>query len=121
MGKALLAGLSEEDERDWIETTDLTPSGPNSIVRKTALRAELERVRHQGFAINDQELVAGMVAIAAPMQNGVTVPAAIGIAANANTISAAALAAKCREDLLVTTRGLAQHLGYQPPTEENSR
>jgi IclR family pca regulon transcriptional regulator len=121
MGKVLVAGLSEEDQRDWMATTKLAPSGPNSIVSKTALQAELERVRHQGFAINDRELVASMVAVAVPVQNGGTVTAAIGIAANANVISVATLAAKCRDDLLVTAGGLAEHLGYEPPAKGDSK
>jgi IclR family pca regulon transcriptional regulator len=120
-GKVLLAGLSEEEERDWLERIELTPSGPNSIVRKTAFRAELEWVRHQGFAINNHELVASMVAIAVPVQNGETVTAAIGIAANANAISADALAAKYRDDLLMTASGLAEHVGYEPPTKRSMR
>lgn len=120
-GKTLLAGLSKENERDWMETTKLTPSTSHSIVRKTAFRGELERVRHRGFALNDRELVPSMVAVAVPIHSRGTVTAAIGIAANANAISAVALAAKCRRELLATASALAEHLGYEPPTEANTR
>jgi IclR family pca regulon transcriptional regulator len=68
MGKVLVAGLAETDERAWMASR-LRSSGPNSIVRKRLFRAELERMRQQGYALNNQELVAKMVAIAAPVQN----------------------------------------------------
>jgi IclR family pca regulon transcriptional regulator len=110
MGKALLAGLPDEDSKEWIELTELRPSAENSIVRKSLFTSELERVRRQGFAINNQELVPSMVALAAEVPHRATVSVAVGIAANAGIISATALANKCGNDLLATASDLAEHL-----------
>ncbi len=114
MGKALIAGLPKSDEHEWTRDTTLNPCGPNAIVRKNEFRAELERVRQLGYAVNDRELVPGMVAIAAPVQKGDDVSAAIGIAANAYTTQSAALVERCRDALLATASELAEHLAYNP-------
>jgi DNA-binding IclR family transcriptional regulator len=110
MGKALLAGLPDEDSKEWIELTELTLSAENSIVRKSLFTSELEWVRRQGFAINNQELVSSMVALAAEVPRRATVSVAVGIAANAGVISATALANKCGNDLFATVSDLAEHL-----------
>lgn len=56
---------------------------PNTIVSKKAIRAELARVRRQGYAVSDVELDPGVYAIAAPLTLGkntvVGVVAIVGI------------------------------------------
>lgn len=116
LGKVLVAGLPKQEALAWTEATMLTPAGPKAIVKKAAFRAELDRVREQGFAINDRELVAGMVAVAVPIREGDTVSAAIGIAANAKLISVAKLLDTCREELLTTASEMAKHVHYDPRT-----
>jgi len=67
MGKALLAGLPDAELRELLAALRLSRRGPNCITGKRALRAELERVREQGFAIDDEELIEGMRSIAVPV------------------------------------------------------
>ena len=43
--------------------------GPNTITTLDALVAELDRVRQQGYALNDEELAAGLRAVAAPVRS----------------------------------------------------
>jgi DNA-binding IclR family transcriptional regulator len=43
---------------------------PNTIASKKAVRAELDRVRRQGYAVNDVELDPGVYAVAAPLALG---------------------------------------------------
>jgi IclR family pca regulon transcriptional regulator len=116
MGKVLVAGLPAVDERRWTRAMKLTPSGPKAILKKTVFRAELERVREQGFAMNNRELMADMVAVAAPIHNREAVSAAIAIAANATLISATKLVDTCRDELFVTASELAEHVDYNPQT-----
>lgn len=54
---------------------------PNTIVSAKAIRAELARVRQQGYAVNDVELDPGVYAVAAPLALGEdTVIGALAIA-----------------------------------------
>ncbi len=70
MGKLLLAYLPESQQRDAARRDQAhASSGPNTITAKKALRAELEKVRDAGFAVDDEELAAGLYAIAAPVRN----------------------------------------------------
>ncbi len=69
--KALLARLPEAEQRELIGKLRLTKRGPKTIVTKTALRAELERiVAADGLAVEDEELLAGRRAIAAVVVDG---------------------------------------------------
>ena len=114
LGKALVAGLPKQEALAWTKATMLTPAGPNAIVKKAAFRAELDRVRNEGLAINDRELVAGAVALAVPIRRGETVSAGVGVAANANLISSSKLADTCREELLATATDMSEHIDYNP-------
>ncbi len=67
LGKVLLAGLPDGELRDLLVTLTLKRHGPNSTTGKRALRAELERVRQQGFALDDEELIGGLRSIAVPV------------------------------------------------------
>jgi IclR family pca regulon transcriptional regulator len=115
-GKALVAGLSKEDERAWVDETVLGACGPNAIVRKTEFRVELERVREHGYAVNNRELAPSMVAIAAPVKQGDEISVAIGVAASANVMRPSTLVERCRDALLATASELAERLDYNPRT-----
>jgi IclR family transcriptional regulator, pca regulon regulatory protein len=67
MGKVLLAGLGEAELRDLLIALTLKRHGPNAITGKRALRAHLEEVGEQGFAIDDEELIDGLRSIAVPV------------------------------------------------------
>jgi IclR family pca regulon transcriptional regulator len=77
MGRVLLAGLPDAKLERYLERVELTPYLPNTIVDRARLREQLLRVREQGFAIVDQELEEGLLAIAVPIHDrrGTTVAA----------------------------------------------
>src|ERR1700720_4006519 len=56
LGKVLLANLPETELRELLASMKLGKRGPNTITSKKALREELEDVREEGLAVNDQEL-----------------------------------------------------------------
>ena len=65
-GKALLARLPVAEQRELIAKLRLARSTPKTIVTKTALRAELEGIAAEGgVAVEDEECLAGRLAIAA--------------------------------------------------------
>ena len=68
LGKAMLAFQSEKFFEKMVPE-ELPAYTPNTITDKKALRKELEQVRKQGFAVDDEELEIGLFCIAAPVRN----------------------------------------------------
>jgi DNA-binding IclR family transcriptional regulator len=63
----LLAYLPDPLLREQLAGLTLSPYGPNCATGKRTLRAELDQVRDEGVAIEDEELVAGLRSIAVPV------------------------------------------------------
>jgi IclR family transcriptional regulator, pca regulon regulatory protein len=67
-GKALLARLPEAEQRELVAKLRLSRRTPQTITTKSALRAELERISAaDGLAVEDEELLVGRRALAAPV------------------------------------------------------
>ena len=69
MGKAILAYLPAERVEQIIERIDFEPRGPNTLTDAKAFRAELDKIRASGIAVNDEELAYGLRSIAAPIHS----------------------------------------------------
>jgi DNA-binding IclR family transcriptional regulator len=67
LGKALLATLAAEALDGVYPDERLPVRTPSSIATRTALRAELERVRTAGYATDDEEGQLGIACVAAPV------------------------------------------------------
>lgn len=68
-GKAFLSSLRRAEREKLVRALDLKRTTVNTITDRDALLDELDRVRAQGYAIDDQEFVADMVAIAVPIRD----------------------------------------------------
>jgi IclR family pca regulon transcriptional regulator len=68
MGKAQLISLSRQDLSNLLGEGPYPQMGPNTITTLADLVAELDRVRQQGYAINDEELAAGLRSVSAPVR-----------------------------------------------------
>jgi IclR family transcriptional regulator, pca regulon regulatory protein len=68
-GKALLAYLPRPDLNQLLDRVDLIQRGPRTVTSKTALIAELGRVRRTGIATNDEELESALRSIAVPVRS----------------------------------------------------
>ena len=66
-GRVIVATEGEEAIDRYLENTTLIPRTRHSISSKAALRAEMLRVRKQGYAIVDEELEDGLVSISLPI------------------------------------------------------
>jgi IclR family transcriptional regulator, pca regulon regulatory protein len=92
MGRVLLAGLSEVDLDGYLGTARLDRLTGRTVTSAASLRAELTKVRSQGFALVDQELEEGLRSIAAPVRDrSGTVVAALNISAHASRTSLEAM------------------------------
>jgi DNA-binding IclR family transcriptional regulator len=68
-GKAILAHLPRK-RVDWIiNQYGLTEKTENTITDREKLYDELEQIREQGYALNDEEEITGLQAIGAPLTN----------------------------------------------------
>lgn len=69
IGKLFLAYLPERQRATLVSTLELQQFTPNTIVAADALEAELEEIRTKGLSIDNEEYIAGVVCIAAPILN----------------------------------------------------
>jgi IclR family pca regulon transcriptional regulator len=84
MGRVLLASLPAGELEAFLARADLVPLTPATLTRPAQLRAELERVRRQGWALVDQELEPGLRSVAAPIHDRAgAVVAAVNVSAHA--------------------------------------
>jgi DNA-binding IclR family transcriptional regulator len=67
LGKACLAFLPENELDVLLNGVKLKLYGPNTITSKKRLRQELEKIRNQGYAIDNEELAYGLRCVAAPI------------------------------------------------------
>jgi PcaR/PcaU/PobR family beta-ketoadipate pathway transcriptional regulator len=67
LGRAMLAYLPEDEVEALLSRQELKAYTEHTLVDPRRLMAELRRIRSRGYAINDQELVLGILGIAAPV------------------------------------------------------
>lgn len=115
LGKLLLAFRPETDIARVLRPP-VEKLTANTITGLAAMRKDLQRVRQQGFAIDDEEGIPGLACIAAPVRD-----------ARSNVIAAISASGQRSEILGERFRELAQtvqqtalgasiQLGYRPPT-----
>ena len=66
-GRVLLAALPEEQLASQLEGIDLKALTAKTVVSREALARDIQRVREQGFSVIDEELEAGIHALAVPI------------------------------------------------------
>jgi IclR family transcriptional regulator, pca regulon regulatory protein len=64
LGKVLLASISDAERRELLSGLELIRHGPNSIVAKEELAAELDRISVREVVVSDEEFVRGGRSIA---------------------------------------------------------
>jgi len=68
LGKVILADLPEKRVMEIVDRHGLEPRTPNTITDRDELWATLERVREQGYALDDEERMTGLRCVAAPIR-----------------------------------------------------
>lgn len=69
LGKILLADMSEEDVRARLGTARLRRLTPNTITSLSALKVELQTIRKQGYAIDNEESYPEIRCVAVPLRD----------------------------------------------------
>lgn len=110
VGKIFLADFAPRTLRDTLEHTGLAALTDHSLTSRKALEHDLERVRTQGYALDDEEFTLGVRCIAVALRGSSgAVIAAIGLSAPASRLALERVPA-CAELLRATSEEFAQQL-----------
>ena len=111
MGRVQLAALPDSELDAYLARADIRPLTARAIGTPEKLRAELVRIRSQGWALVDQELEEGLRSIAAPIhgRNG-RVIAAVNVSAHASRSSKDAVRRGLLPPLLATAQRIEADL-----------
>ncbi len=123
MGKAQLIDCSRRELLDLLGKGPYQKKGLNTIICLHDLTVELDKVRRQGYAINDEELAVGLRSVAAPLvDHRGKVVAAINISVPGSRISRQGLEEHLAPQVVNTARQISIALGAcQSWPKERSR
>ena len=76
LGKAIFAYMHKDGIAEFLRSTVLHKLTYNTIDNKSELRRELRRIKTQGYAIDNEENLEGVVCIAVPILDGAAAPIA---------------------------------------------
>jgi IclR family pca regulon transcriptional regulator len=113
-GKVLLAYLPEADQAALLKTMRLAAYGPRTLTNASALVTELRRARQRGYALNNDEMEAGLRAIAVPICAGDQVIAALSVDMPVGRLSLAEMQARYQPPLAQAAAQISAALGAAP-------
>lgn len=67
-GKLFLAAMPARQRQALIDALPLTRYTAHTLSQREALEAELQRIRHDGYAVDAEEFVEGLVCVAVPVR-----------------------------------------------------
>jgi IclR family transcriptional regulator, pca regulon regulatory protein len=122
MGKILLAHLADPELDEMLAEMTLESLGPNTITDAGTLRAELEQIRDEGLALEDQERAEELIGIATPVRDEIgDVVAALDLSVRAPGVSIEEFADALYPHLISTADRISSRLGYRRPDEGSSQ
>lgn len=115
-GRAQLAWLPAEEVRTILDSTDFQPRTPHTIVDRTEVERRLSAARRDGFALVEEEVNHGEIALAAPILDGSGRPlAAVGVSTSTADWTAEAAREKLAPVVMQTARLISRSLqGWKP-------
>jgi IclR family pca regulon transcriptional regulator len=119
MGRVLLAALDPQELDTFLGTSALEALTENTVTRPDALRAVIDEVRAQGWALVDQELELGLRSVAAPIQDAERrTVAALNVSAAVSRVPIEKLRDEILPSLLATADAVSTALGRSSRSEE---
>ncbi len=108
LGRVLLAALEPGQLEEWLRERSLTALTPRTVTDPVRLRAKLNEVRQQGYALIDGEIEIGIRSIAVPVIDGRGRTVA---ALNVGTLAARVSLEHMRREFLPVLRVAAREIG----------
>ena len=119
VGKAMLAFLPEDRANEVIKKTRFEKFTPRTIATVEALRAEMEKTRRRGYAVDDEEFEDGLRCIAVPLLDAQRLPVgAVSVSGPSFRVTAQKLPAIANQ-LLQCVRGISADMGYTSANRGN--
>ena len=88
LGKVLLSALPQHELAMFLDEGDLVPLTTNTITDPSAFRSEIDRVRRQGWALDDCEISRNMRCVAVPIKDATgQIVAAISSSGEASSVT----------------------------------
>ena len=113
LGKVLLSGLLPYDFKKYTRVRSLDRYTDTTITSLEGLQEELDRIRAQGFAIDEQEFIEGLRCVAVPIHNHRgEVTCALSIAGPVARMRGQAFEAKL-QSLLDAANEISRQMGYK--------
>ena len=114
VGKALVAHIPQERLQKIISEAGMDKRTPKTITTLPRLLKELEKVRTQGYAVDDEENNMGARCVGAPVfnQQGM-IEAAVGLSGTINQVNPHTMP-RILEALKDAARHVSMQLGYRP-------
>jgi len=115
LGKALAAFLPAGARDNILSTITFQPATSKTIMNLLQFRQELEKVRRQGFAVDDEEAVQGARCVSAPILNSDREPiAAVSISGPVTRVSPNQVGALA-EAVCDAARAISVAMGFSQP------
>ncbi|NIS67707.1 MAG: helix-turn-helix domain-containing protein [Proteobacteria bacterium] len=112
LGKVFLANLTEEDLGEYLQNQEFRAYTQRTMTSAEEIKRHLDKVRRDGFAIDDRELDEGIRCIAAPIRNeSDRVIAAISIAGPSMRMSMERLKS-LQKPIMDVTKEISRKLGH---------
>lgn len=119
VGKAILAFLPEERVNDILRRTKFERFTQRTIGSAEALRAEIEKTRRRGYAVDDEEYEEGLRCIAVPLLDSQRFPVgAISVSGPSFRVTAQKLPSIANH-LLQCVRGISADMGFTSSSRNN--
>jgi DNA-binding IclR family transcriptional regulator len=120
VGKAILAFLPEDRINEVMRRIRFERYTHRTIATVEALRAEIEKTRRRGYAVDDEELEEGLRCIAVPVLDAERMPvAAVSVSGPSFRVTAQKLPSIANH-LLQCVRGISSDMGFATGSRGNN-
>jgi DNA-binding IclR family transcriptional regulator len=114
VGKNLVAFMPTEKLNKLVDSVEFKQHTIRTVTSKNVLLEQLERIRQQGYAMDDEEIFTGVRCVAAPIRDYKgNVVASLGISGSAARIEINNIG-EYAQAVIAAAREISEKLGYSP-------
>jgi IclR family KDG regulon transcriptional repressor len=115
LGKALAAFLPAEAQENVLGSIAFQPATSKTIGNLVQFRQELEKIRRQGYAVDDEEAVQGARCVSAPILNSDGVPIAAASVSGPVTRVSPSVVAALAGAVMSAAQAISAAMGFSQP------